>query len=92
MKKTILLPILGVFFIFVGCTYIQSANATPRITKDELKTKLGSPDLVLLDVRSNNDWERSTEKIAGAVRMDPNTVETWAGTLPRDKKIVLYCA
>ena len=52
----------------------------PRISNDELKTKLGSPDVVLLDVRAKNDWERSDENIAGAVRMDPQTVDAWTGT------------
>jgi rhodanese-related sulfurtransferase len=92
MKKVVLLSILGVFFVFAGCTHIQSAKAAPRITKDELKAKLGSPELVLLDVRSHSDWAKGAEKITGAVRMDPDIVDTWAGTLPKDKEVVLYCA
>ena len=92
MKKRSLLIILGVFAVLIGCTNMLSAQAVPRISKEELKAKLGSPSLVLLDVRANHDWETSGEKIAGAVRMDPETVETWAGTLPTDKEIVLYCA
>ena len=34
----------------------------------------------------------SDKKIKGAVRQDPNEVKTWAASLPKDKKIVLYCA
>jgi rhodanese-related sulfurtransferase len=90
MKRTLLLTIL--LFVFIGCTNIQSAKDVPRITKEELKAKLGSPDLVLLDVRAKSDWEKSDEKITGAVRMNPETVDTWAGTMPKDKEIVLYCA
>ncbi|HAM51052.1 MAG TPA: hypothetical protein DCP92_10325 [Nitrospiraceae bacterium] len=90
MKGTSLLAILLV--VFIGCTNMQGAKDVPRITKEELKAKLGSPDLVLLDVRAKNDWEKSDEKITGAVRMNPETVDTWAGTLPKDKEIVLYCA
>ena len=92
MKKMSLLVIFGVLVVFIGCENVQGANDVPRITKEELKAKLGSPNLVLLDVRSENDWETSDEKITGAMRMDPETVDSWAGTLPKDKEIVLYCA
>jgi len=48
--------------------------------------------VVILDVRAPDDWEKSDKKIKGAVRKDPKDVKTWAATLPKDKKIVLYCA
>jgi rhodanese-related sulfurtransferase len=92
MKRTSLLAILGVLVVVIGCMHMQSAKDVPRITKEELKAKLGSPNLVLLDVRAKSDWEESHEKITGALRMNPDTVDTWADTLPKDKEIVLYCA
>jgi len=92
MKRVLSLTILGVLVVLIACTNTQRPNDVPRISKDEMKAKLGSPDVVLLDVRANKDWEGNNEKITGAVRMDPQTVETWASTLPKDKEIVLYCA
>jgi rhodanese-related sulfurtransferase len=92
MKRTLMIVLLGVFIVSIGCTKIHSSKDIPRITKDELKAKLGSPDLVLIDVRTESDWEKSDEKITGALRMDPENVDTWVGTLPKDKEIVLYCA
>jgi rhodanese-related sulfurtransferase len=92
MKRTLMIVLLGVFIVSVGCTKIHSSKDVPRITKEELKAKLGSPDLVLIDVRTGSDWEKSDEKITGALRMDPENVDTWVGTLPKDKEIVLYCA
>ena len=92
MKRVLFLAILGPLVVLIACAYSQGTNNVPRISKDELKAKLGSSDIVLLDVRSKTDWEKSDEKIPGAVRMDPQTVDVWAGTLPKDKEIVLYCA
>jgi len=92
MKRALSLAILGCLVVLMACANMRGANDVPRILKGELKTKLGSPDVVLLDVRAKNDWERSDEKITGAVRMDPQTVDAWAYTLPKDKEIVLYCA
>lgn len=92
MKKVLSLAILGILIVVIACTNMRGSNDVPRIAIDELKAKLGSSDMVLLDVRAKNDWDKSNEKITGAVRMDPETVDAWAGTLPKDKDIVLYCA
>ena len=92
MKRALSLAILGGLVVLIACTGLRGANNVPRISKEELKTKLGSPNVVLLDVRAENDWEGSDEKITGAIRMDPQAVDAWAGTLPKDKEIVLYCA
>ncbi len=92
MKRVLLFAIFGSLAVLIACAYAEVKNTVPRISKDELKAKLGSSDLVLLDVRSKADWEKSDEKITGAVWMDPGTVDAWAGTLPKDKEIVLYCA
>ena len=86
------LAILGVLIALTACTNMMGPNEAPRISKGELKAKLGSPGVVILDVRAKNDWEASDVKLPGAVRMDPQTVDAWAGTLPKDKEIVLYCS
>jgi rhodanese-related sulfurtransferase len=64
----------------------------PRVDQETLKSWLNDPQVVILDVRAPDDWEKSDKKIKGAVRKDPKNVKTWAATLPKDKKIVLYCA
>jgi len=90
MKRVLSLAILGVLVVLIAC--INIPGEVPRISKDELKAKLGSSDMVLLDVRAKNDWEGSDDKITGALRMDPQNVDAWAGTLPKGKEIVLYCS
>ena len=64
----------------------------PRLNKDTLKSWLSDPQVIILDVRQPKDWQASDKKIRGAVRQEPNEVQNWAATLPKDKKIVLYCA
>jgi rhodanese-related sulfurtransferase len=72
-----------------SCSFGKEA---PRVDQETLKSWLSDPQVVLLDVRAPSDWESSDKKIKGAVRQDPKDVKTWAATLPKDKKIVLYCA
>jgi len=57
-----------------------------------LKAMLDDPQLLIIDVRTPKDWNSSDKKIKAAVRQDPNKVAEWGKALPKDKKIVLYCA
>ena len=45
----------------------------------------------LIDVRRAADRDASTEQIPGARWHDPEQIAAWAGTLPKDREIVLYC-
>ncbi len=82
--------------VIAACLWVplHSAHAAdvPRITKEELKGKLCSKDLILLDVRVAGSWQNSKQKIKCAQRVDPDNVSAWADTLPKDKEIVLYCS
>jgi rhodanese-related sulfurtransferase len=65
----------------------------PRITKEQLLSMAGDPDVIILDVRESGSWKGSQWKIKGAVREDPTKdVKTWAEKYPRDKTLVLYCS
>ena len=68
-----------------------AAKEAPRVSKQTLKSWLSKPDLIVIDVRLFS-YGTSKNKIKGAVRKDPYNAKSWAGTLPRDKKIVLYCS
>jgi hypothetical protein len=50
------------------------ADDVPRMTKEELRARLGAPELVILDLRIGRDWQASDLKIKGAVREDPGDV------------------
>ena len=67
-------------------------SSVPLITAEELKAKLGSPDLTILDVRRAAHWNASDRKIVGAVREDPAAIESWAGKYAHDRTLILYCA
>jgi rhodanese-related sulfurtransferase len=66
--------------------------AVPRITKEELKQRLETPDPttrpVVVDVRLKYPYEHSSVKLPEAVRVQPS--EGSLSALPRDRDIVLY--
>ena len=57
----------------------------PESLKNELAGKF------ILDVRRADDLAASSEQLASANWNDPSKLEESAGSLPRDKDIVLYC-
>lgn len=47
---------------------------------------------LILDVRRSVDRDESPEQLPGAAWHDPEQLAAWAGNLPKDREIVLYCA
>ena len=67
------------------------AASVPTMGKDELKSLLGSDNLIILDVRIGRDWSSSEFKIKDSLRIvdsDLSIVEKY----PKDTTLVLYCA
>ena len=91
-EQSQLLPVvIGLFLSMAFVLPVLAADA-PRIEKEKLQEMLGKPELILIDVRSGADWKASTQKIKGAVREDPDQVDTWMKKYPKDKTLVFYCA
>ncbi|MBW1634879.1 MAG: hypothetical protein JRJ68_01265 [Deltaproteobacteria bacterium] len=87
MKKIALL-LLALSFLTAPPIFAASVST---INKDELKSRLGSGNTVIIDVRIGRDWDSSENKIEGSVRMDgfdPSLLEKY----PKDTALVFYCA
>jgi rhodanese-related sulfurtransferase len=89
----------------VGCTQDMTWRAVDRmiessypgvpvITTDSLAERLGEPDAkrpLLLDARSPDEY--AVSRLAGAVRIDPDTARHAAlDTLAADAPVVVYCS
>ncbi|MFO7802936.1 MAG: rhodanese-like domain-containing protein [Desulfovermiculus sp.] len=88
----ILLPLL---VLFLACTLSAQAtenSQSPRMTKKELLPLLESSDVVIIDIRTKHQWERSEKKIPGAVHEPPFEAAQWGDKYDRDKTVVTYCS
>ena len=93
MKKEVTILAVGSIWIVVGLLAIAyGASEVTRITKEEVKAILGSPETIVIDVRTEKDWNASAFKIKGAVREDPKEVSTWIERYPMDRTLIFYCA
>jgi hypothetical protein len=93
MKKLIgkLITAILMFSVVSGCASSPFADdAVSRMSKEELKQRLGAPDVIILDTRTGSDWNGSDQIIPGAVRAEPKEFSKWAEAYPKDATIVLY--
>jgi len=59
---------------------------------DELLSRFGTRSApLMIDVRRNPAFTASDAVIAGCLRREPDAIESWAGTLPNGRDIVVYC-
>jgi len=83
--STIMLALIVLTFSVVR------ADNEHMMTKEQLRPLLGKSDVIIIDVRTNYDWDSSKVKIPGAVREEGMKFGSWMKKYPKDKTIVLYC-
>jgi len=91
--------VLTALALFVAYSMISCASTPapvtgdiPRVDKDELKALLDSHDVVILDVRTSSEWNRSAYKIRGARRLDQGNADRVETMYPKERTIVVYCS
>lgn len=63
----------------------------PLVSTQELKARMDScEEVVVVDVRRGS-WDRSDDKIAGALRVDPKQLEADSRQIPAGSTVVAYC-
>ncbi|NNG47456.1 MAG: hypothetical protein HKM86_10140 [Deltaproteobacteria bacterium] len=91
-RKQVLLivAVLAALFAWQAIGVAAGVGEIPRMTKEELKSLLGSPKVVVLDVRFEGGT--APTKIAGAIYESPERVADWSFKYPKENRIVLYCS
>ena len=89
--------IAGAFAVYVSWKYAQRQRflkqiLIDRITPEELKRKLEvGEDVVIVDLRHSAEFEADESSLPGAVRVPPDALDAYLGSLPRDREVVLFC-
>ena len=78
--------------IFLTAFFAVASGGVDPISKNQLRQDLAKPDLIVIDVRQDSDWNSTQWKIPGARREEPSDPRDWMAKYPKDKTIVLYCA
>jgi len=87
--KMILVIALGASIGCVSATTATSKDVS-TITKQELRSMLDDPNVIIVDVRPEQQWKASELQIRGALYENPNKVGSWAGKYSKDEKLILY--
>ena len=97
LRLRMIIALAFISALIFGCAKMPPAKGqtveVPRITKEELEAMLGNPDVIILDVRVEGEWDKSKSKIQGAIHEDSTQgIQSWAEKYPKDKTFVLYCS
>ena len=92
MRKGILGPLMAALLLLPLAAALAAPEKVKYANAAALKEMLNDPQLLIIDVRTPNDWNGSKKKIMGAQRREPGKVAVWGMALPPGRKIVLYCA
>src|SRR5512147_3145465 len=86
LSSGVKLCLLIVVLLPLGCSHISSSQAeAPKITKEEVVSMLGRPEVIIVDVRSARSWMESERKIAGSVREGrEGGSDAWMDKYPKD--------
>ena len=98
MNNTLSALLFTVTFL-AGCgnapEYVFRNDVRPAYDKtvsvNELQEMQDASNLVLLDVRLLEDYQKNATLIPGASYQNPDQIQTWASALPEDSKVVVYC-
>ncbi len=89
-----LISILAGFVAFKALyrVYVIKRYSVPKVDAGELMRRIESgQEITIVDLRNEDAFSRSREKIPGALRIAPAYFETQSNLVPKDKEIVLYC-
>lgn len=67
------------------------ADDTHMMTKEQLLPMLGKSDVIIIDVRTNYDWDHSDAKVKGAMREEGMKFGSWMSKYPREDNRPLLC-
>lgn len=90
-RFTFCLIMVTLSFLFTA-GLAAAADTVPRMSVEELNSRLGEEGLVVLDVRAGRDWIGSDEKITGAKRVEQKDLGSWAERQDKSQSLVLYCS
>ena len=92
------LAIASALFVLACQKQVQMAEykkyendaAVPRISVEDAKKEVDAGTAVIVDARGDGAFK--SERIAGALNIPLGATEDKFATLPKDKKIIVYCS
>jgi membrane protein DedA with SNARE-associated domain len=65
-----------------------------RVSVKDLEARVkmeGAPEIIIADVRSHGYYDEGEQRVQGSIRIEPNNLDAFIETLPKDTAIYLYC-
>ena len=90
--KRMMIMILAMLLVLTGCGGTEMENTYQQITQEEAKNMMDIQDVIILDVREQDEFDAG--HIPGAILLTVGTIsgETAAAVIPElDSVVLVYC-
>jgi membrane protein DedA with SNARE-associated domain len=70
------------------------SRSVPRVPVSDVEARIkleGAPDIIIADVRSHGYYDQGEQRVQGSIRIEPNNLDSFIESLPKDTPIYLYC-
>ena len=90
--KHVLILIVAILLVLTGCGRTHTESAYKQITQEEAKKLMDTQDVIVLDVREEDEF--NSGHIPGAILLPVGTIteDTAAAVIPKmDSVVLVYC-
>lgn len=83
--------------LYVGWRYLERWRfrrqlRVNRLTPQEAAALIKSGDIMIIDLRSQEELETVNLKIAGALTLNPDDLRSRSHSIPKGQEVILYCS
>jgi membrane protein DedA with SNARE-associated domain len=69
----------------------RSVRRVPVSDVEARRELEGAPDIIIADVRSHGYYDQGEQRVRGSIRIEPNNLDAFIESLPKNTPIYLYC-
>ncbi len=91
MSLFIILLVVGLVVLFSATQLVKSGGGRNLITAEDAKTLIGKPDVVLVDVRTQGEYNSGHIKGAVLLPLPQVSVDSEKALGSKDNTIIVYC-
>ncbi len=78
-------------WLFARYRLNRSVRRVPVSDVEARRELEGAPDIIIADVRSHGYYDEGEERVRGSIRIEPNNLDAFVESLPKNAAIYLYC-
>jgi rhodanese-related sulfurtransferase len=93
MRNFMMGIILSIVFLLAPLSILNAHHVDDisRISKEKVLEMMDQPDVLIIDSRSTEEYDKASQKIKGGMRLNLLKLADFMADVPKSKTLVFYC-